>query len=599
MTDTPKPLLVADALDVIFDTYRGPHQVLHQVSFQIAPGEILGVVGESGAGKSMTGLAVAGLIEAPGWLAHGSVTLEGVRIDTLQGEAIRRLRGRRIGMVFQDPLTSLNPVLTIGKQLTETIRTHLPLSEGQATERALALLAEVEIPQPEWRLSQYPHQLSGGMRQRVAIALALCADPCLLIADEPTTALDVSVQAQIIALLRRLCRQRGLSAMLITHDMGVIAETADRVMVMYGGRVLETGLVRQVLQNPRHRYTRALMAAIPSVTRRQHRLPVPGVATSSSEMDDGNVPQSLSVVDDGAPQWQALPPKAVESASAADQSEEADAGTPLLAVENLSRRFDLSSGWLQRLLSREPRRILQAVDNVGFTITRGRTFGLVGESGSGKSTVAHMVAGLLKPDSGRIAFEGVDRWSRDAARLPTEQRLALRRRCQMIFQDPYASLNPRWRVARLIAEPLHVLGLATDRDEIEARVIDMLRHVRMSPDDARKYPHQFSGGQRQRIAIARALISQPDFIICDEPTSALDVSVQAQVLNLMRDLQDEYGLTYLLISHDLAVIRFMCDDIGVMQQGRMVEQGRAQAVLDDPQDPYTRQLLAAIPSLGV
>lgn len=599
MTDTPKPLLVADALDVIFDTYRGPHQVLHQVSFQIAPGEILGVVGESGAGKSMTGLAVAGLIEAPGRLAHGSVMLEGVRIDTLRGEAIRCLRGRRIGMVFQDPLTSLNPVLTIGQQLTETIRTHLPLSEGQATERALALLAEAEIPQPEWRLSQYPHQLSGGMRQRVAIALALCADPCLLIADEPTTALDVSVQAQIIALLRRLCRQRGLSAMLITHDMGVIAETADRVMVMYGGRVLETGPVRQVLQNPRHRYTRALMAAIPSVTRRQHRLPVPGVATSSPAADDGSVPQSLSVVDDGAPQWQAQSPKAVESALAADQSAEADAGTSLLAVENLSRRFDLSSGWLQRLLSREPRRILQAVDNVGFTITRGRTFGLVGESGSGKSTVARMVAGLLKPDSGRIVFEGIDRWSRDAARLPTEQRLALRRRCQMIFQDPYASLNPRWRVARLIAEPLHVLGLATDRDEIEARVIDMLRHVRMSPDDARKYPHQFSGGQRQRIAIARALISQPDFIICDEPTSALDVSVQAQVLNLMRDLQDEYGLTYLLISHDLAVIRFMCDDIGVMQQGRMVEQGRAQAVLDDPQDPYTRQLLAAIPSLGV
>ena len=437
------------------------------------------------------------------------------------------------------------------------------------------------------------------MRQRVAIALALCADPCLLIADEPTTALDVSVQAQIIALLRRLCRQRGLSAMLITHDMGVIAETADRVMVMYGGRVLETGPVRQVLQHPRHRYTRALMAAIPSVTRRQHRLPVPGVEPSSSAPDDGNVPQSLSEVDDGVPQWQAESLGAVESASAADHSEEADAGTPLLAVENLSRRFDLSSGWLQRLLSREPPRILQAVDNVGFTITRGRTFGLVGESGSGKSTVARMVAGLLKPDSGRIAFEGVDRWSRDAARLPAEQRLALRRRCQMIFQDPYASLNPRWRVARLIAEPLRVLGLATDRDEIEERVIDMLRHVRMSPDDARKYPHQFSGGQRQRIAIARALISQPDFIICDEPTSALDVSVQAQVLNLMRDLQDEYGLTYLLISHDLAVIRFMCDDIGVMQQGRMVEQGRAQAVLDDPQDPYTRQLLAAIPSLGV
>ena len=417
----------------------------------------------------------------------------------------------------------------------------------------------------------------------------------------------------MIRLLRRLCQQRHLSAMLITHDMGVIAETADRVMVMYGGRVLETGAVRQVLDHPAHPYTQALMAAIPLVHLRQHRLPVPDTAhwlgeggstaaDPAAEPDDGPntaepvaEPASSAAVPEGV-----LPAVAGVAADAASGVAEAAqaAGQPLLEVEGLSRHFDLSSGWLVRLLSSEPRRVLKAVDDVGFRIRRGRTFGLVGESGSGKSTVARMVAGLLRPDAGRVRFEGIERWGTQAGSLTAEQRRALRHRCQMIFQDPYASLNPRWPVARLIAEPLDVLGEATDPAEREARIIDMLRHVRMSPDDVRKYPHQFSGGQRQRIAIARALISQPDFIICDEPTSALDVSVQAQVLNLMRDLQDEYGLTYLLISHNLAVIRFMCDDIGVMKQGRMVEQGEAAAVLDAPRHEYTRQLLAAVPSLS-
>ena len=680
-----EPLLSVRDLDVVFDSYRGPHQVLHQVSFDVGRGEILGVVGESGAGKSMTGLAIAGLIEKPGRVTGGEIRLAGERIDTLRGEDLRRIRGRRIGMVFQDPLTSLNPVFTIGHHLVETIRTHLPVSARQARERAVALLEEVEIPQAAWRLDQYPHQFSGGMRQRVAIALALCAEPELLIADEPTTALDVSVQAQVIRLLRRLCQQRHQSAMLITHDMGVIAETADRVMVMYGGRVLETGAVRQVLDHPAHPYTRALMAAIPLVHLRQHRLPVPDTAHWLEDGEDGGPTtadpvaqadggpsladpaaepgRSVDAPEGGLPAAAALPVDvatggrqatlAVPAAGVVSSSTPGDAGVPaagratvdaaaggstttegvsaastaaasaggaghavaghaaigvadgpqaagqpLLEVEGLSRHFDLSSGWLVRLLSREPRRVLKAVDDVGFRIRQGRTFGLVGESGSGKSTVARMVAGLLRPDAGRVCFEGIERWGKQAGSLTAEQRRALRHRCQMIFQDPYASLNPRWPVARLIAEPLDVLGVATDPAEREARVIDMLRHVRMSPDDARKYPHQFSGGQRQRIAIARALISQPDFIICDEPTSALDVSVQAQVLNLMRDLQDEYGLTYLLISHNLAVIRFMCDDIGVMKQGRMVEQGEAAAVLDAPRHAYTRQLLAAVPSLS-
>lgn len=558
------PILQVRDLSVTFDTHKGPVHVLHGVSFDIWPGEILGVVGESGAGKSMTGSAITGLIEPPGRISSGTVSMHGQRIDTLRGEALRRIRGKHIGTIFQDPLTSLNPAYTVGFHLTETIRTHLDVSEKEATARALALLEEVEIPHARERLSQYPHQFSGGMRQRVAIALALCAQPELIIADEPTTALDVSVQAQIIALLRRVCKEHHAAAMLITHDMGVIAETADRVMVMYHGKVLETGAVRQVLDAPQHSYTQALMAAIPSVHQRVQRLPVP-------EVGSGKLAP--------AQPWQPGPNTPAPDAPA------------LLEVRHLCKEFDLSGGWLARLLNSGNSKVLKAADDVNFRIRRGSTFGLVGESGSGKSTVARMVAGLLPPTSGTILFDGIDRWS------PAAQTTAMRRRFQMIFQDPYASLNPRWTVHRLIAEPLQVLGISRSDEETAELVQQSLRRVRMKPDDAKKYPHQFSGGQRQRIAIARALASRPEFIICDEPTSALDVSVQAQVLNLMRDLQDEFGLTYLLISHNLAVIRHMCDDIGVMQRGRLVEVGLAEAVLDNPQHQYTRDLMAAIPDV--
>ena len=561
---TGTPVLRVRNLSVTFDTYKGPVHVLHDVSFDIWPGEILGVVGESGAGKSMTGSAVTGLIEAPGRISGGTVELQGLRIDTLQGEDLRRIRGKRIGTIFQDPLTSLNPVYTVGDHLVETIRTHLAVSEKEAEARALALLEEVEIPHAKERMAQYPHQFSGGMRQRVAIALALCAEPELIIADEPTTALDVSVQAQIIALLRKVCKERGAAAMLITHDMGVIAETADRVMVMYHGRVLETGDVRQVLDAPRDPYTQVLMAAIPSVHQRVERLPVP-------EVGDGPVAKAVP--------WTPKPEDAAHSKN-------------LVEVKDLCQDYDLSSGWLARILAGGEKKILKAADHVSFNIRQGTTFGLVGESGSGKSTVARMVAGLTPPTSGQILFDGVDKWS------PAAQTVAMRRRFQMIFQDPYASLNPRWTVEQLIAEPLVVLGLTQNREETFERVQEALRRVRMKPDDAKKYPHQFSGGQRQRIAVARALASKPEFIICDEPTSALDVSVQAQVLNLMRDLQDEFGLTYLLISHNLAVIRHMCDDIGVMQRGKLVEVGDAQVVLDDPQHAYTKDLMAAIPDIA-
>ncbi|MGO4325838.1 dipeptide ABC transporter ATP-binding protein [Cupriavidus sp. 2TAF22] len=563
-TQPGPPLLRVRDLSVEFDTHRGTVRVLDGVSFDIAPGEILGVVGESGAGKSMTGNAVAGLIEAPGRLAAGQVELHGERIDTLRGEDMRRLRGKHIAMVFQDPLTSLNPVYTIGRHLTETIRTHLPLNAAQARQRALALLADVEIPDPAARFNQYPHRLSGGMRQRVAIALALSGEPELLIADEPTTALDVVVQDQVIGMLRRVCRERNTAAMLITHDMGVIAEAADRVMVMYRGRVLETGPVREILARPQAPYTQALMAAIPSVHQRLKRLPV----------------QAAGVADVPAPVPSDMPPIASPAAA------------PLLSVQGLSRSYDLSPGWLLRTLAREPRRVLHAVREIGFEIPRGSTFGLVGESGSGKSTVARMIAGLVQPDAGTIVLDGIERGT------DREKEIALTGRFQMIFQDPYASLNPRWRIDRIIAEPLEVKSLTQDADERDERVAQALRLVRMSPDDGRRYPHQFSGGQRQRIAIARALVSRPGFLICDEPTSSLDVSVQAQVLNLMRDLQDEFGLTYLLISHNLAVIRQMCDQVGVMRQGRLVECGAADEVLSAPAHPYTRQLMAAVPDIG-
>jgi len=392
------------------------------------------------------------------------------------------------------------------------------------------------------------------MRQRVVIALALAAEPELIIADEPTSALDVSVQAQIISILKKLCQSRGAAVMLITHDMGVIAETANRMIVMNRGKIVESGSVGDVIHRPREDYTRTLIEAIPSI--------------------------------------KAVNPR-YAAAHAGGAAVEAAAETPpLVVVEKLRREFDLSSSFLDRLLSRRPRKIVTAVNDVSFSIPRGTTFGLVGESGSGKSTCARMMVGLLPPTSGEVRLDGVDIWGGREAKAQRRQRI------QMIFQDPYASLNPRWRVGDIIAEPMWALGLARNRSETEQRVADLLERVRLDPSAMRKYPHEFSGGQRQRIAIARALSSQPEFIICDEPTSALDVSVQAQVLELMTRLQQEFGLTYLLISHNLAVIRQMADSVGVMHNGVMVEQGGVEDIFGAPRDPYTKMLLDAVPDIA-
>ncbi|MCO5156589.1 MAG: ABC transporter ATP-binding protein [Aquamicrobium sp.] len=541
MTD---PIISVRDLVVEFPLRRGLFTAVDGVSFDIMPGEILGVVGESGAGKSMTGAAIIGLIEPPGHIAGGEIYLKGKRIDNLPPEEMMKIRGKRIGMVFQDPLTSLNPLYTIGQQLIETIRRHLPLSQAGARQRAIDLLGEAGIPAPADRLDSYPHQFSGGMRQRVVIALALAAEPELIIADEPTSALDVSVQAQIIKVLKELCESRGAAVMLVTHDMGVIAETADRMIVMNKGKIVETGSVADIIKRPKEDYTIKLIDAIPSIRDETRRHVVP------------------------------------------------PSDAPIMKVEKLTREFDLSRSFLDRVLKRSGRKVVKAVQDVSFEIRRGSTYGLVGESGSGKSTCARMLVGLIPPTSGRVLLEGDDIWEGQAASSKRRQRV------QMIFQDPYASLNPRWRVGDIIAEPIRALKLAGSGGEIRDRVADLLEKVRLDPISMRKFPHEFSGGQRQRIAIARALSSQPEFIVCDEPTSALDVSVQAQVLDLMRALQDEYNLTYLLISHNLAVVRQMADDVGVMHNGVLVEQGPVDEIFDSPKVDYTRMLLDSVPDIS-
>lgn len=541
-----EPVLSIKDLVVEFPFRDDVFRAVDGVSFDIMPGEVLGVVGESGAGKSMTGSAVIGLIERPGHIAAGEIRLKGERIDNLPEEAKAKLRGKRIGMVFQDPLTSLNPLYTIGEQLIETIRTHLPLNEAEARQKAIDLLSEAGIPKAAERIDSYPHQFSGGMRQRVVIALAIAAEPELIIADEPTSALDVSVQAQIIKVLKKLCANHGAAVMLITHDMGVIAQTADRMVVMHQGKVVETGTVGDIIRRPQEPYTIKLINSIPTIQRQA-----------------GDVTPAEAANDDGA----------------------------YVQIKHLVRDFEIGGGGFLKLLPGKVE-MFRAVNDVSFAIEKGKTFGLVGESGSGKSTCAKMIVGLLRPTSGIITVDGHDIWAGGAGHKER------RKRVQMIFQDPYASLNPRWRVADIVAEPMRTLGIARNRSEVDHRVAELLTRVRLDPSVMRKFPHEFSGGQRQRIAIARALSSQPEFIVCDEPTSALDVSVQAQVLDLMQELQDEFGLTYLLISHNLAVVRQMSSAVGVLHNGVLVEKGPTDAIFDNPQADYTRMLLDAVPDIS-
>ncbi|CAM3626539.1 ABC transporter ATP-binding protein [Parendozoicomonas haliclonae] len=558
-------LLSVDKLRIEFPSRHGTAVSVKDVSFTLEKGEILGLVGESGAGKSTIGNGIINLLSAPGRVAGGKIILDGEPIQGLEGEAMRQIRGSRIGFIFQDPMTSLNPLLTIGTQLMETVIATRNTDENTARARALELLDAVGIPEPELRLAQYPHQFSGGMRQRVVIAIALAGDPELIIADEPTTALDVSVQNQVLELIRKLCKERDVGCILVTHDMGVIANTTDRVAVLYQGEMVECGDTMDILERPQHPYTRSLISAVPRSDIKLHRFPQVDYIEKADckPIDIKN-------------HWLGVK----EDFGSFDHDK-------LLQVENLNLRFVTQNAFLEK-----NRRYVQAIDNVSFHVKEGETFGLVGESGSGKSTTARVIAGLYAPQSGNVIFAG-----QNMGQMSEKQRRPLRREIQMVFQNPYSSLNARMTVADIIAEPIHFHDLADSAMQTRQIVNDLLDHVGLGAAAGRRYPHEFSGGQRQRISIARALATRPRFLICDEPTSALDVSVQAQILNLLKDLQDELGLTMLFISHDLPVIRQMCDRIAVMKQGAIVEINDTDTLFSNPQDPYTQNLIDVMPHL--
>ena len=551
-------------LTVEFPSRKGDFIAVEDFSIDLQAGEILGVVGESGAGKSTVGNAVIGLLQKPGHMIAGTISLDGERIDDLDENLIRTIRGKRIGMIFQDPLTSLNPIETIASQLIETIILHLKLSEAEARAKAIDLLDQVGIPDPSIRIDQFPHQFSGGMRQRVVIALALCADPEVIIADEPTTALDVSVQAQILDLMRGLCRDRNVGMILITHDMGVIAEVTDRVAVMYRGKLVELGETAQVLGSPKHDYTKSLISAVPRPDKRINRFPLVTYIEDVGERKEVDV----------ASHW------------LGQTQDYADFDGPLLKLTDLSMRFITKHS-----IFPSKRIYLDAVKKVNFDIKSGEVFGIVGESGSGKSTIARMVTGIYKPTGGKIEFAGADL----TAMTTAKEINPWRRQMQMVFQDPFSSLNARMRVEDIIAEPIQFHKQVATNSECYAIVHDLLDIVGLGKAAARKFPHEFSGGQRQRISIARALATRPRFLVCDEPTSALDVSIQAQVLNLLKDLQEEMGLTMMFISHDLPVIRQMCDRVAVMRNGEICEIAETEDLFNNPKHEYSQHLLSLMP----
>jgi peptide/nickel transport system ATP-binding protein len=558
-------MLRVEGLSVRFRHRHGATLAVEDVSLDVARGEIHGLVGESGAGKSTIGAAIMGLLPAAGEIVSGRLTLDDTDLRGLSPEQAHRLRGKRISMIFQDPQTSLNPLMTIEAQLIETILAHEDLDVDAARARAVALLEEIGIAKAATRIRAYPHQFSGGMRQRVVIALALCTGPALIIADEPTTALDVAVQAQVLELIRRLARTRGVGFILITHDIGVIAQVSDRVTVLRGGRMVEQGPTAQVLGRPERPYTRALMAAVPPLDRKLDRFRLPQV--------EGEAPVRTDA--------------AAEAGDWLRAGGDRTAG-PALDLSGITVRF---RGERQGLFGKPADFV--ALDGVSLTVRPGTVMGLVGESGSGKSTLAKVIAALVQPAAGEMRLDG--------APLPPMRSRARghpsRRQVQMVFQDPYSSLNSRHKVIDILTEPLWLYGLEPDAGRRDRLARSMLALVGLTPDAADRHPHQFSGGQRQRIAVARALLSRPGLLLCDEPTSALDVSIQAQILNLLKDMQARFGLTTLFISHNLAVVRQMSDDIAVLKDGRLVETGASEAFFAGPSAAYSRDLLARTPTV--
>ena len=621
--DATRPLLEVRDLRTTFATHHGEFRAVDGVSFSVDAGRTIGIVGESGCGKSVTALSIMRLVPTPpGRIAGGAVLFEGEDLLKLPIERMQALRGDRIAMIFQEPMTSLNPVFTVGEQITEGILRHRDLSRDAAKTMAVDMLRRVRIPSPDKRYHDYPHRLSGGMRQRVMIAMALACGPRLLIADEPTTALDVTIQAQILDLMRMLREETGTAIALITHDLGVVAEVADDIVVMYAGRIVERASVGALFAMPQHPYTIGLLGSIPQVHLEQSRLaaiegqvpnplaPVTGCAFhprcpfATARCREAEPPLVDLGGDHHAACWhtplsggQGQGPKGASPRDGESGRQDVAADLPhprggrparimtgpLLRAERLTRHFPVREGFFGRA-----RGHVHAVDDVSFAIDVGETLALVGESGCGKSTAGRLLLRLIDADRGHVWFDGVDLVTLDDAAMR-----AKRRELQIIFQDPYASLNPRMTVRQTLAEPLALYGLATGRRD--ERVAELLALVGLAPHHAERYPHEFSGGQRQRIGIARALAVEPRVIVCDEPVSALDVSIQAQVINLLQDLQRRLGLAYVFIAHDLAVVKHIATSVAVMYLGQIVEHGDKRAVFAEPRHPYTQALLSAIP----
>lgn len=572
-------MLSVQGLSVQFTTRFGAETAVENVDLDVKPGEIHGLVGESGAGKSTIGAAIMGLLPEAGQVTAGSVHLGDTDLLSLSPAQRHRVRGKRISMIFQDPQTSLNPLMTVEEQLLETILTHENLSIRMARARAIELLTELGIERADQRIKAYPHQFSGGMRQRVVIALALCTNPELIVADEPTTALDVAVQSQVLDLIRKLAVERRVGIILITHDIGVIAQVSDRVTVLRHGKVVESGLTAQVLGNPRQTYTQGLMASVPRLQERMHRFPMMVAVESDREIDtrSGALPSGVSA--DYAAKWLQQRPGQARNQSAMS-----------LDISALDVCFTEPR---QSLFQRPD--TLYALRQVSIEVPEGKVMGLVGESGSGKSTLAKAIVGLVNPTRGDIRFQG----ELLAAGSWRKRKDPSRRLIQMVFQDPYSSLNNRRKIGDILAEPLIVYGIEKNAIERRRLAASFLELVGLPAASIHRYPHQFSGGQRQRIAVARALIARPDLLICDEPTSALDVSIQAQILNLLKDLQEQFELTILFISHNLAVVRQMSDCIMVLKGGEVVETGVSESFFKAPQHPYSKELLALTPSLDL
>jgi peptide/nickel transport system ATP-binding protein len=632
------PLLQLRDLDTDIALRGGTVHALDGVSLEVRPGETLGVVGESGSGKTMTALSIMGLLPHGGRVTGGEILFEGRDLRSLPADDVRRIRGVRMGMVFQDPLTSLNPTMRIGTQVAEPLRVHAKAGKAEARARAIDMLRRVGMPRPDSIADNYPHELSGGMRQRVAIAMALVCSPRLLIADEPTTALDVTTQRQILELIDDLREEFGMAVILVTHDLGVIAGRADRVAVMYAGRVVETATTRELFRTPRHRYTEALLEALPEAAHGERLYSIPGLppdlsqpltgcrfaprcrhatdecragdipltSAATAERRAGDLPQAgtgaverragdLPLIATGAAEGRAgdlrltatdhafacvhpAPPQTRATIPETPRPVREFGPEPVLAVRDLVQDYPVRRGSGH----------VSAVAGVSFEVAPGETFGLVGESGCGKSTVGRLAAGLETPTAGQIVLEGTD-----IAALTGRERRRMHRRVQLMFQDSYAAMNPRMRVDAILAEPLEIQKVSDRR----TRISTLLDQVGLSRGVLERYPHEFSGGQLQRIGLARALALHPRLIVGDEPVSALDVSVQAQVLNLMRDLQRELGLAYVFISHDLSVVDYMADRIGVMYLGKLVEVGPARDVVRAARHPYTQALIDAVPTV--